>query len=268
MTDYRVLLVAPPSDLPMAEDEVQQVVNTLRAKVVRGSQADVQGFLNMLVEPFDIVWFAAHGDHQGIYLNDGLLSTSEITTGVRSVDAKLVVLNTCSSRGVAREIYEELQIDLVCTVTKVPDRMAYFTGTVFARMLANGLPFRQAYEQAKPGQNATYYYFPEKEKLAMPPPPPDPVPALPRDADFYTLQEQVRQLRLAMIGNPDYNVKGLAKLVDDLNDKVDAMALEFVTIRSNQIFNRRVLIFLAIICFALLIAESIDMLQNLEGSAL
>lgn len=145
-----------------------QVVNLLGAKLLQGTQATLHGLLNILREPFEIIWFATHGNENGIYLSDGVLNTSEITTMVRSAGAKLTVLNTCSSRPVALTIHDELGMDFVCTVRPVPDRTAFITGSIFAQKIADGLDFYSAYEAAKPGQNSTYTYLGAKD-IYMPP---------------------------------------------------------------------------------------------------
>src|SRR6476660_3229032 len=155
----RTLVVAPITNLPYSGNEVQQVVNTLGAQMLR-EQADIHGLLEILKQDFDIVWFSTHGDEKGVYLNDGILNTSEITALVRSTRAKLVVLNTCSSRAVALSIYDELRIPLVCTLRPVPDRTAFIFGTLFARKIALGTQPHQAFLNARPGQDLTYVYLP------------------------------------------------------------------------------------------------------------
>lgn len=165
---YRTLIVAPKSDLSLVEDEVMQVNNLLGGTLLTGYQSTVHGFLTMARQEFDIVWFATHGDDKGVYLNDGILETSELTAFVRSMNAQLTVFNTCSSKGVALALHDELQTEFICTLKAVPDRMAFITGVLFAQKLADGLDFFEAYEEAKPGQNSTYTYIGEKGRF-MPP---------------------------------------------------------------------------------------------------
>lgn len=253
MPPYKTLMVAPPSELSMAANEVQQVVNTLGAKLLQGDDADIHGILNMVATPFDIVWFAAHGDEKGVYLKDGVLTTSEITTLVRSAGASLVVLNTCSSRNVALGIYDELKIPLVCTVTEIPDRTAFITGTIFARRIAEGMGFREAYEDAKPGQNSRYTFLPEEGYVMPPPydPPPRKV-----EHDLNSLVALVRRLEILVSGSTDYNVKGLVPTVNELARKVEELLIDFSVMKNNQMFNRKVLLFLVSLSVLLLIAVS------------
>jgi hypothetical protein len=258
MPDYKVLIVAPPNDLVMVDNEVQQVNNLLGAKLLQGDDADIRGVLNMIAHSFDIVWFATHGDENGVYLNDGIFPLSQITTLVRSVGASLLVLNTCSSKPVALGIYDELRIPVVCTLTKVPDRTAFFTGAIFARKLSEGWSYREAYEKAKPGQNSTYKFIPEEEREMAPPP----ERSNRIEDDITSLAALVRRLEILVTGNADYNVEGLTKTVKALSVKVDQLLVDFGAMRTNQMFNRRVLIFLTFLSISLLIAVAVLVYQR------
>lgn len=253
MAAYRVLVVAPKTELPLAPDEVMQVVNTLGAKILQGHEATIHGFLNIIREPFDIVWFATHGDENGVYLSDGILHTSEITTMVRACGASLCVLNTCASRSVALTIFDELQIPLVCTLKKIPDRTAFITGTLLARHIANGLSFREAYEIAKPGRNSTYTYLPEEENF-MPPPHPRGRFDLPEDADVTARLEQlVKELDMMVFGSKRPYVLGLIESNEKIVGQMAAMREELQQLKDNQKTNRMILIALCIIVFFLVV---------------
>lgn len=250
MTRYRTLVVAPKTDLLFVDDEVQQVINLMEGKVLQGSQANIHGLLHILDEPFDILWFATHGDEKGVYLSDGILSTSEITTLARSAGVQLVVLNTCSSRAIALGIYDELRIRLVCTLKKVPDRAAFITATVFARKIKQGLSFRQAFEAAKPGQNTTYLFLPEKE-TSMPPVDKKRVV----EDDMSSLVVLVNRLyEIVITGNADYGTEGLIPIVKKLSEQVDQVVDDLDIMRQNQEFNRRILLIETIVLIFLFIS--------------
>lgn len=250
---YRVLVVAPKTDLPLAPDEVMQVVNTLGAKILQGHEATIHGFLSIIRDPFDIVWFATHGDEKGVYLSDGILESSEITTLVRACGASLCVLNTCASRSVALTIYDELQIPLVCTLKKIPDRTAFITGTLFARNIANGLDFREAYKLAVPGQNSTYTYLPQEE-AAMPPSYPRNRQELPDDTDSLTRLEQlVKDLDAMVFGSKRPYVLGLIDSNQNLTMELAALRREVQELKEKSKTNRLILITLCIIVGLLVI---------------
>lgn len=167
---YRCLVIAPSdTGLEYASDEVMAVVNSLGAKLLQGKRATIQGLLDIMDQGWDIVWFCSHGDEKGVYLSDGVVKISELTTLIRSAGVQLTVLNTCSSKMVALAIHDELGTDLVCTLTPIPDRQAFVTGTILARQLAKGLDFYSAYEAAKPGQNSTYTFIGDRGSYMSPP---------------------------------------------------------------------------------------------------
>lgn len=259
-TRYTTLVIAPKTDLLLVDDEVQQVNNLLGAKLLQGSQATIHGLLAILASPFDIVWFATHGSAEGIYLTpenekaNGILNASEITALVRSCGARLVVFNTCSSRSVALTIYDELRIPMVCTLKPVPDRMAFITGTIFARKVADGYSFKDSYELAKPGQNSTYLFLPESETQREMPPLNDNEKFI---SDLTSLAALVRRLQILVSGDTDYNVKGLIPTVKDLDSKVDILIEDFAVVKANQLFNKRLLFTMTILCVVLLIGMAI-----------
>lgn len=262
MKEYRTLVVAPKTSLMLVDDEVMQVVNLLGAKLLQGNQANIHGLLGILSEPFDIIWFATHGNEQGILLTPddekgtGILEVPELVPLVRSSSTKLLVLNTCSSRSIALGIYDELRIELVCTLKAVPDKTAFITGTLFARKVSEGYSFREAYEVAKPGRNSTYTFLPENERRREKPMPPIDRPEK-INTDLNTLSLLVKRLQILVSGDADYNVRGLIPTVRDLEIKIDEIRDEFALMREKQLFDRRLLFTLVTICVMLLMGMAI-----------
>lgn len=160
---YRTLVVAPRTNLAYAEEEVTAVVNALNANLLQGS-VTANMVLDKVSEGWDVIWFMTHGNEKGILLSDGSLDASTLTTFIRTAEARLVVLNTCQSIGVALAIHNELLTNLICTLREVPDREAFFTGKQLAFQLARGKSFSQAYLAAKPGQNTDYIFLVGKDR--------------------------------------------------------------------------------------------------------
>lgn len=268
--NYKTLVVAPQTNLPMVSNEVQEVVNTLGAKMLR-EQATIHGLLEILKENFDIIWFSTHGDEKGVYLNDGILSTSEITALVRSAGAKLVVLNTCSSREIASTIYDELRIPFIATIRQLPDRTAYIFGTLLARKIALGIPFSQAFKSARPGQDKNYVFFPEQEiTFEMPSNP------YGESNDLTNLTRSVQRLEILVSGSRDYNVKGLIPTVENLDKRLEgvsdtveelrseqqAIRVSQDIIRLDQKMNRRMLIFIIVVLIAVVFTLGISVISR------
>ena len=51
------------------------------------------------------------------------------------------------------------QVDTICTVTELDSETAYLTGSLLAQGLSDGLPFRDAFEKARPGNDVDYVYL-------------------------------------------------------------------------------------------------------------
>jgi hypothetical protein len=82
------------------------------------------------------------------------------------------------------------------------------------------------------------------------------------ETDIYQLAALVRRLEILVSGSPDYNVNGLVPTVNMLVDKVDALKADFLVLRANQIFNKRLLIGMTIITILLLISMVVLVFQK------
>lgn len=154
-----VLLVAPESDLQGAINETRSVSLALHPVVLSGRVTRKDVLDAMSGHVWDVIWFATHGTPTGIVLSDGAVPIADLTSIVRNSGAKLIVLNTCSSRYVGLEIHYELGVDVVTTETDADDLSAYQAGTFLARNLASGMATSDAFERSRPGQHALYYLF-------------------------------------------------------------------------------------------------------------
>jgi len=143
----RTLLVAPSSDLPLVQAELDIVASLLSAQTLTGD-VTVARLLQRLTarSRFDVLWFATHGDEKGIHLTDGLLETSTLTQLVKASKANLLVLNTCASEDVGQQIYRSIGINVICSIKDIPDRRAFTSGTLFAMYLAQTGSIRQSFE--------------------------------------------------------------------------------------------------------------------------
>lgn len=220
--DYRTLVIAPKTDLYYQADEVANTVNMLGARVLQGERATVHGLLAELENQWDILWFATHGTDEGVILTDGLLSTSELTSTIRSSRTQLTVFNTCNSIWSAHKIHNELLTYFVCTVREVPDRQAFFLGKLFAMHLRNGESFFDAYQLSRPGQDHAYIFLagierdvPPREQAVMPQGNIGP--------ELNRLQETVNRLAILIDGNAQYNQDGLLATSKELKNAMIAV---------------------------------------------
>lgn len=153
------LLIAPDLCLAGVADEVRQVSIALHPLPLNGkvTRKDLLDALSGHV--WDIIWFATHGDDNGILLSDGAVPIADLTAIARASGTHLVVLNSCSSRRIGLEIHYELKVDVICTEAPADDLTAFQTGTLLARALASGASVQEAFERSRPGQGKLYHLF-------------------------------------------------------------------------------------------------------------
>jgi hypothetical protein len=218
----KVLLVAPSQvSLPQSSQEVEAVVNSglsVRLMQASVSQRDLVSELSVPGK-YDVLWLATHGDKDGILLSGEILSPAAITSIIRGSGVKLVFLNTCSSFQMANAIQSEASIDVICTITDVPDIEAYRTGALFAAKLFQTGNFRKSYELSKPGRNSTYVYLSGFE------------PMLNGDSEFGKLRKSVDELEAAARSHDKVEVHRKSVEITALCQKVDEHSGEIKEIK-------------------------------------
>ena len=214
--------------LEFGMDEVVRVSHSLDAELVSGHDATIHGLLNVLETHVDILWVITHGVEEGFFLNDGLINASELTSLVRSAGVFLCVLNTCESYEVAHKMASELDVAVLCTVSPVPDRSAFISGTLFARHLAAGMDYVDAWKKASPGQDHPYQLF--QARRGMNPRPPRPSgfrpsgsEPLPVEETLQQLESSVAELKRIIYGYPDLGLPPLRQITNDLSRELVAL---------------------------------------------
>lgn len=162
----KILLIAPRTEahlpeLPFVSSEVRQVNNTpgLDVTLLHDKVSEQDIFSALRDGAFEMIWFATHGNNDGLFIGDWVLSPQTLATYVRSSSVRYVFLNTCESIGVATWLSNETQADVICTVSTIEDLLAWRTGSLFAVMLGRGYDPRTAYEQSKPVGSRNYLYL-------------------------------------------------------------------------------------------------------------
>lgn len=249
----QVLVICPKTDLPLALDEAVEAANILGGRLLQGDVTASDLVDAVSGGEWDTLWFATHGDEHGIVLSDGHLSTSLLTTIVRTSDADLVVLNTCSSLGVALAMHNELLTDLICTIRPVPDKDAFLTGKQLAYHLSRGMTAMNAYTAAKPGQNRDYIYLPGSRTVNN----------RRRDDDgksSISLDEiwrEVQRIIVLIDGNDSWGTDGLRRnmirLEQSLKEFMDEYSSRISKIEGSVSTMKIVTILLAVIAFLMLI---------------
>ena len=79
----RALLIAPQVGLQYAVNEVQHVVNALHPQLLMGEVTLNQVVAELQRAEYNLIWFATHGDQDGIALDDGVLTSSMLAQLLR-----------------------------------------------------------------------------------------------------------------------------------------------------------------------------------------
>lgn len=157
---YKVMVIAPRTNLPLADVEVGNIINS-GLNVVRSLLGPVtkEKLITAISESnCDLFYFVTHGEEKGLHMTDGLMPISTLTALMRG-RAALVVLNSCSSHKAAQMIQNETEAAVLCTIIDIPDEGAFTTGTLFAQALARNGDAWGAYKQAQPGGNSDYLFL-------------------------------------------------------------------------------------------------------------
>lgn len=157
----RILVIAPDTDtddLPKKAIEISSLQRYHEATVLRGTVRDQDIAATIVENDFEIIWFIAHGSHEGVLLSDGVLSPEALVQYVRANDTRLCVLNTCASEEIAMQIATQSGADVICTIGQVDNKDALRLGQLLAGELAYCETYREAYELiASPDSNYRYY---------------------------------------------------------------------------------------------------------------
>lgn len=157
MSRLNILLVAPDHpDLPNVAAETAAIRQNHEVVALLGPVRDADIARAVQNGPYDIIWFATHGNEGGVLLSDGLLSIDGV--GQYARHAALCVLNTCSSENVAISIISGGDTDMICTIGDVRDTDAQRFGILLSGELTRYDDFHDAYLRARP-EGGKYRYY-------------------------------------------------------------------------------------------------------------
>jgi hypothetical protein len=161
----KILLIAPKHpDLPSVDAEIATISKFHDVQRVIGDVRDIDIQRVIKEGPFDVIWFATHGGDEGMLLSSSTLSPEGVGQYVSASGARLCVLNTCESEGVANQIIAGGEADMVFTISKdIGDEDALRFSALFAGELANTDDFEDAFKIAA-GPGATKYRYLEAKQ--------------------------------------------------------------------------------------------------------
>lgn len=154
----KILLIVP--DLGLRTDqEIEWIQRTFHTETLAGDVTPARIFEHVTGEHYDVVHIGAHGNEDGVELSNGtMLSMFELQRLARTVEAKLVYLNSCSSARLAQYMVDQGVPAVIATTYKIQDLTAWSVATAFYRWLASDTDFYRAYEAAKPSDGTVSFY--------------------------------------------------------------------------------------------------------------
>lgn len=155
-----VYLVAPQIDLPWMDVEVDIItgMDGLRVRPVR-SPANLQRVTETIDRygACDVLIFSSHGNGDGIVLDDGQISITDVLMLVEMSRCRLAILNSCSSVAIANQIVKMTRSDVIATIEEQPDKRAWQVSTGVLREIVRGGGSVQAFMRtARHDQNSIY----------------------------------------------------------------------------------------------------------------
>lgn len=156
----KILLIAPTHpDLPAVDSEIAAITRFHDVEQVLGNvrESDIEEAVER--GPYDVIWWATHGNERGVKLGRSTLATAAVGQYVVASGASLCVLNTCSSETIARVIVSGGTADMIYGAIDMKDTDAFRFGSLLANELAKDpSDYHEAFVKAAP-RGGEYFYL-------------------------------------------------------------------------------------------------------------
>lgn len=156
----RVLLVAPRSDLPGVDVEIEDVLTSgLEVDPLLGDVRSQDVTRRLRKGGYDALLVAGHGDAAGVRLSGETLRRETLTAAARAGRLDLVYLNTCESEEIGCAIASETAADCICWIGPADDQQAGQVMALWAAEFARTGDARAAYQAARPCGSTKFLYL-------------------------------------------------------------------------------------------------------------
>lgn len=153
-----ILIIAPSSDLTYQNDELRAALRSDYRVMPLVGTVTIQSLVSALQRHYDIVWFIGHSGDDGLQLSDGNLSVSDFAPLVKN--SRLLLLNSCSSVGIAGKIRDATSVDVIAYLGDVEDKSAYRFGATFIQNLQRyGENFKRAFDESIDANSSDYVFL-------------------------------------------------------------------------------------------------------------
>jgi hypothetical protein len=145
-----LLVASRSSGLAFIDAEIETVVNNLDADLCIVTD-DFQRVADAISrKPYKTIWFAGHGDDNGIWLSkDCHIDANTLAPVIRDRGVELIILNSCNSERMAFELYANTDAAIVYTEAAVQDAAAFSTARRFAAERASGKDVATAFKHSR-----------------------------------------------------------------------------------------------------------------------
>ena len=221
----RAVIVATGYNLDGLPQEVQDVANAFSAggwkvRLCIGRGASRAGLAEAAAEgQAKIVWFGCHSEAAGLVLDDGVFPPAELGAWLVKVRARECVLNACSSIDLVTAIQRAAQsVGISCSIDQrgITDEVAWKIGVPIANCYVETGDMALAVKEATGNGVEQYRYIPARRREAEGG----------RRMPESKIEEQLRQLLLAIYGDPKVGFVGLVESVNQLRAQVAAISEE------------------------------------------
>ena len=153
-----ILIIAPTSNLTYQNDELSAALRSDYRITPLVGTVTIQSLLAALERHYDIIWYIGHSSDDGIQLSDGKLSVSDFAPLARN--SRLLLLNSCTSVGIAGQIRDATSVDVIAYLGEVEDKSAYRFGATFIQNLQKyGENFKRAYDASIVAGDSSYVFL-------------------------------------------------------------------------------------------------------------
>ena len=160
----RILLIAPDLKDDAIRAHQEQLTRDigssgLQATVMAGNVTRAEVVREMRAGRYDMLMAMTHGYAQGIQLAPGEWLEPGHLASLTRFGVGLVVLLACESITVAQVVMRAAGVDVIgCESELVSGDAAQFA-SLLVQGIADGLPVRDAYERALPGNDTNFFYL-------------------------------------------------------------------------------------------------------------
>lgn len=164
---HRILVIAPDSDLPLQENEVDGLLTTLPNAIAIQGEVTERRLVPYFEDKCEGLWFTGHGTPYGITLSDDTLGVDALISYINRVEPEWVVINTCYSDELVNKLLLATCADFLVVSNEVLDKDGWRVARLIGYELSEGKDIREAVERILPSRLGRHRFYPNKKRIVM-----------------------------------------------------------------------------------------------------